>query len=122
MSRRHACLFVGGVVLGFVLFTSPLWLGQAFAAQPAGPVARAPVVRMLPPVGDFPDAPCTLANRMNIFIAEDGTMFECVCEALTQGHVCSWYHVADGPGAQLRRRLKARLHLRVLPRMVVLRV
>lgn len=87
----------------------------------AGPVSRTPA-RMLPPVGEFPDAPCTLANRMNIFIAEDGTMFECVCEALTQGHVCSWYHVADGPGADLRRRLKVRLHVRVLPYMVVLRV
>lgn len=72
----------------------------------------------LPPVGPFPDAPCNLANRMNVYIGPDGTLWECVCEALTSGHVCDWY---DQGSVRTKPRKKVRMQLRVLPRVMVIR-
>jgi hypothetical protein len=73
----------------------------------------------LPPAGPFPDAPCTLASRMDIYVGPDGTFWECVCEALKSGHVCDWY--ATSEPNELRKRVKARLRVKKLPRMVVIR-
>lgn len=76
----------------------------------------------LPPAGPYPDAPCNLASRMDIYIGPDGTLWECVCEALTTGHVCDWYDQGPVNRARLLRRVKLRLHVRQLPRMVVIRL
>lgn len=57
----------------------------------------------LGPTGPFPDRPCNLAARMNIYIGPDGTLWECVCEALTQGHVCDWYDQGKVSGEEMRR-------------------
>lgn len=79
----------------------------------------------LPPSGPFPDAPCTMASRMDIYIGPDGTLWECVCEALKAGHVCDWYDQGPATAARNARRRKralVRLHVRVLPRLVVIRL
>lgn len=84
------------------------------AAALALPAAAA--AQDLPPVGDFPDRPCTLASRMDIYHAPDGTIYECVCEALVAGHVCDWYEQGWAeplPAARKhRRRIPARTHAR----------
>lgn len=105
-------LRLGVVIAGFVILASALALILTSSASAA----------MLPPSGPFPDAPCNLANRMNIFIAEDGTLYECVCEALASGHVCDWFEQGSVSSASLRRRAHVRLRVRVLPRLVVIRV
>jgi hypothetical protein len=61
----------------------------------------------LPPSGPFPDRPCNLAARMNIYVGPDGTLWECVCEALASGHACDWFD--QGPvNARKLRRVKLR--------------
>lgn len=88
---------------------------QGHAAE-ATPKARAPLASMLPPIGPYPDAPCTLASRMNIYIDDYGELWECMCEALTEGHVCDWVnHGAEGVADF--RRIARKLHLARLPRM-----
>lgn len=77
----------------------------------------------LPPSGPFPDAPCNLSSRMDIYIGPDGTLWECVCEALKAGHVCDWYDqgpVAGARNSRLRKRALVSLHVRALPRLVVI--
>lgn len=79
----------------------------------------------LPPSGPFPDAPCNMASRMDIYIGPDGTLWECVCEALKAGHVCDWFDQGPATAARNQKRRKralVRLRVRILPRLVVIRL
>lgn len=68
---------------------------------------------MLPPIGPYPDSPCTLASRMEIYFV-DGELWECICEALKDGHVCDWYNHGPVPATEARR-IAWKLHLKRLP-------
>lgn len=61
-----------------------------------------------------PPVPCTMANRIDIFIDEDDIMWECVCEALKTGHICHWQVVGgvESPAARkfLRMHPRARIY------------
>lgn len=78
----------------------------------------------LPPSGPFPDRPCTLASRTNFYHAPDGTIWECVCEALSSGHVCDWYEQGWAePLATRKHRIPrphhARIRVSAAPRLVI---
>lgn len=87
---------------------------KVFAAT-TKPRAVAP---MLPPVGDYPDAPCEDADTdgTNIYIGPTGDFWECICEHRTFGPPdCSWYN--QGPiTSSEKRKLKAKLRRATLPR------
>lgn len=88
-------------------------------AASARPHAAAP---MLPPSGPFPDAVCDEAARMDIYIAPDGHLYECVCEKLVDDVACDWFDQGQVRSASLRRRARAKLHVRTLPRLIVIRL
>ena len=102
---RHAPFLAIGVALIAAAIV-------ATAAQ-AGPIAKTPVAKLAPPIA------CTMANRMDIFIDEDSILWECECSALKSGHICRWTMVAGVDAVNTRKRIKARLHVRVLPILIV---
>lgn len=80
------------------------------------------VAAMLPPVGDYPDAPCEDADTdgTNIYIGPTGDFWECICEHRTFGPPdCSWYNQGPINSAE-KRRIKLRLHVKKVPRMRVI--
>jgi hypothetical protein len=86
------------------------WLLAALCCLPfLVPDAKAGTHASLPPVGPYPDAPCNLSARMDIYVAPDGDLWECICEALKTGHTCDWYNHGAGNSAAEQRRIK-RLH------------
>jgi len=68
----------------------------------------------LPPAGPYPDRPCTLANRMDFYHAPDGTLWECVCEALKTGHVCDWFTVGTVKPLATRTHHRRNAHVRLI--------
>jgi len=74
----------------------------------------------LPPAGPYPDAECNWDSRMDIYIAPNGTMFECVCEWLFDSEDCGWFEVPPAKATRIRQRARITLHVRALPRMVVI--
>lgn len=76
----------------------------------------------LPPAGPFPDAVCNWDARMDIYIGPDGTLWECVCEQLQEGHACDWFEQGNVRANRLRRAARSRYHLRAIPRLVVIRL
>ena len=58
-----------------------------------------------------PATACTSANRMDIFVDEDGIMYECECQMLVMGTLCAW-QVIGGTDPVKSRKLK-RHHKRV---------
>lgn len=77
------------------------------ATAGAGTTVRAPVkpagMRLAPPVV------CTMANRMDIFVDEDGILWECICDALKSGHICAWKAIAGVDADRIRRKIQAGL-------------
>lgn len=100
-----------------VLFA--LVLLPAYPAEPALAKHKspAPVAAMLPPVGDYPDAPCEDpdVDGGNFYLSPTGDFWECICEHRTFiKDDCAWYN--QGPINQPEsRRLKAKLHRKKLP-------
>ena len=70
----------------------------------------------LGPSGDFPDRPCNLANRMNVYINARGELYECVCEALAKGFACDWYMQGKVQSISARKVLK-RKHIRIIVKL-----
>lgn len=82
------------------------------------PAARSPE---LPPAGPFPDAVCNEEAAMDIYVGPDGTLWECVCETMPSGvPACDWYDQGPVKARRIRRAAKLHLHVRVLPRLVVI--
>lgn len=99
------------------LITTLLIIGACLVPEhaQAGTHAKAPkpvIHRELPPVGPFPDAPCNEDSRMDIYLAPDGTLWECVCEALATEHACDWYEQGSWKTSKMRRRFTIRTPLR----------
>lgn len=95
-----------------------LVLGQQTIAH-AEPVQRP--ASQLPPSGPFPDAECNEDAAHDIYIGPDKAFWECVCQTMIFGPPdCQWYEVPSEVEARLRRRVKARYHLRVIPRLKVI--
>lgn len=89
----------------------------ADATKPATPRAH---VAMLPPVGDYPDAPCEdpATDGGNFYLGDNGDFWECICEVRTfvsPPHDCAWYN--QGPiTSEESRKLKSKLHRKTIPR------
>lgn len=77
------------------------------AAQPPA------IVRLAPPWV------CTMQNRMEAFIDEDDIMWECMCEALSTGHICHWQVIGGVDSAAVRRYRRRYRHSRTVPVLVV---
>lgn len=73
-------------------------------------VANPPHLKLAPPVG------CTSANRMDIFIDEDNIMWECQCQMLRTGNICSWQVIGGVDAPSIRRH---RRHARLIPVLVI---
>ena len=69
-----------------------------------------------------PDAPCTLAQRMNVHIVE-GWMYECGCQVLAHGFHCEWNLVGQVAESSASRKFRKRhSHRRLIPVLVIKRV
>lgn len=91
-------------------------LGLAIALITAAEVHAA----QLPPVGDYPDAECTYDSSGDIYVSPTGHFWECICEKRTFiEDDCGWYNqgpINSARNAKLRKLIKKRLHVRVIPR------
>lgn len=67
-----------------------------------------------------PPTICNMANRMMIFVDEDNILWACECEALSSGFTCRWQVIGGVDAVSIRRRVRARMHVRVVPRMRLL--
>lgn len=105
MKRRLAypCLLLASFGWGYVV------VPHAHAGSTA-PVPH----RLAPPIH------CTMANRLDVFIDEDNIMWACECEALSSGFTCRWQVIGGVDAVSIRRRIRVRLHVRVVPRLTLL--
>lgn len=78
---------LAGLVAGIVLA-----LGTATSVHAAVNVRTPPAPTVMKNI-IWPDAPCTVDNRMDVAIV-DGMFFECQCLALASGFQCDWYLIA----------------------------
>jgi hypothetical protein len=93
MKRLHyPALLIACFVYGYAVVPS-------HAAQPR---------KLAPPV------PCTMQNRMDMFVDEDNILWECTCETLKSGHICRW-QVIGGVDAIPSRKLRKQ-HTRTIIR------
>lgn len=61
-----------------------------------------------------PGVPCTMANRMDMFVDEDDIMWECVCESLKTGHICRWQVIGGVDSVATRKRVPKHRRLRIV--------
>lgn len=109
MNRRLLLVFFVGALAGLL---SGFIVDDVRAAAPAG---------MLPPSGPFPDAECNEDAVHDIYIDHDGVLWECVCQTMVFGPPdCVWYEVPPMQALRLRKALRVRMHVRLLPRLVVI--
>lgn len=105
------------VAVGLLVLLAAYGCQGATAATHKPKSKKPPVVRMLPPVGDYPDAPCEDpdVDGGNFYLGPSGDFWECICEYRTFGPPdCAWYN--QGPINQDEtRRIKAKLHRKSLP-------
>lgn len=95
---------------------TPLYPATDAYADTKGPKSPTPVVAMLPPVGDFPDAECNYDSSGNIYIGATGHFWECICEKRTFiPDDCAWYDQGPITGAESRK-LKSKLRRSTLPK------
>lgn len=114
------------------LVTAALLVGACIVpshGDAAGPSTKTPPVRMLPPVGDYPDAECNYDSSGDFYYAPDGSFWECICERRTFiEDDCGWYNqgpITSARNAQRRKKALVRMHVtsvNKIPRMVVIRL
>lgn len=61
-----------------------------------------------------PAVPCTMANRLDMFIDEDDIMWECTCETLKTGHICRWQVIGGVDPVNTRKRIRKHHSLRIV--------
>ena len=83
------------------------------AASTAAPTVKAPVVKP-PGMRLAPPTACTSANRMDIFIDEDGIMYECQCQMLKASTLCAWQVI--GGTDPVNQRIRRKIELGLLPK------
>lgn len=108
-------LVLGAIVAVLLL---PLYPAESAWAGHAKPKNAAPVAKMLPPVGDYPDAPCEdpATDGGNFYLSPSGDFWECICEVrMFTPHDCAWYNQGPLTSAESRR-LKAKLRRPSIPR------
>lgn len=103
------------IVAGLVLPTAAL----ADTKTDSGKVPTPKVVHMLPPVGDYPDAPCAdpQQDAGNFYLGPTGDFWECICEVrvFVPEPDCAWYNQGPITGAESRS-LKKKLRRATLPK------
>lgn len=94
MRRLHyPALLIACFAFGF-------WVVPSNAAPPKHAIGTAILARLAPPI------PCTMENRLDVFIDEDRIMWACECEALIKGFTCRWQVIGGVDAVRLRRNLK----------------
>lgn len=53
-----------------------------------------------------PPIPCTMENRLDIFVDEDNIMWACECEALKTMHICHWQVIGGVESTEARKYLR----------------
>lgn len=81
------------------LSTATVANSHASTPKPKYDIGTAVIKRLAPPW------PCTMENRLEIFVDEDRIMYACECEALSSGHICRW-QVIGGVESRVARRFK----------------
>lgn len=105
-------------ILILLVAAVPLLAPALAHAEKRAPKSPTPVVKMLPPVGDYPDAPCSdpATDGGNFYLSPTGDFWECICEVRTfVPHDCAWYNQGPLTSAESRR-LRAKLRRSSVPR------
>lgn len=99
------------VILALIL-SACIAAASAIIAEAAH--ASPPRHKLAPPI------PCTMQNKMDIFIDEDDIMYACECEALVTIHICHWQVIGgvDSPAARKYRRRHPRASVAWSPRLI----
>lgn len=96
-NRRILTLVLVGLAIGFL----PAVVSEAAHAKPHAE----------------PEIACTISMRGNVWIGPNAEFYECICEALTDRHLCDWHEIIGDTAGVAKLKRKIRVKYKTIPRL-----